>query len=59
MGFRGSQTAELVFENLLVPKENILGKENEGHKVVMSGLDFERATIAPISVGIAERALEI
>ena len=59
MGFRGSQTAELVFEDLLVPKENILGKENEGHKVVMSGLDFERATIAPISVGIAERALEI
>ena len=59
MGFRGSQTAELVFEDMLVSRENILGQEGEGHKVVMSGLDFERATIAPISVGISERALEI
>ena len=59
MGFRGSQTGELVFEDLFVPRENVLGSENEGHKVVMSGLDFERAAIAPISVGIAERALEI
>ena len=59
MGFRGSQTAELVFEDMRVPKENVLGEENLGHKVVMSGLDFERATIAPISVGMAERALEL
>jgi isovaleryl-CoA dehydrogenase len=59
MGFRGSQTAELVFEDLVVPKENIIGDENQGHKVVMGGLDFERATIAPISVGIAERALTL
>ena len=59
MGFRGSQTGELVFEDLFVPRENVLGSENEGHKVVMSGLDFERAAIAPISVGVAERALEI
>ena len=59
MGFRGSQTGELVFEDLFVPRENVLGSENEGHKVVMSGLDIERAAIAPISVGIAERALEI
>ncbi len=59
MGFRGSQTAELVFEDLIVPRENIVGEENQGHKVVMSGLDFERATIAPINVGMAERALEL
>ncbi len=59
MGFRGSQTGELVFEDLVVPRENIIGEENQGHKVVMGGLDFERATIAPISVGIAERALTI
>ena len=59
MGFRGSQTAELVFEDLVVPRENIVGEENQGHKVVMSGLDFERAMIAPINVGMAERALEL
>lgn len=59
MGFRGSQTAELVFEDLRVPVENIVGTEHEGHKVVMSGLDFERAIIACINVGVAERALEL
>ncbi|MBV1882107.1 MAG: acyl-CoA dehydrogenase family protein [Pseudomonadales bacterium] len=59
MGFRGSQTAELVFEDMRIPVENIVGKEHEGHRVVMSGLDFERAMAAPLSVGIAERALEL
>ncbi len=59
MGFRGSQTAELVFEDLRVPVENIVGAEHQGHQVVMSGLDFERAMIAPINTGIAERALEL
>lgn len=59
MGFRGSQTAELVFEDLRVPVENIVGVEHEGHRVVMSGLDFERAMIATINVGVAERALEL
>lgn len=59
MGFRGSPTAELVFDNLVVPVRNIIGVEHEGHQVVMSGLDYERAMIAPINVGIAERALEL
>lgn len=59
MGFRGSQTAELVFEDMRIPAENILGVEHQGHRVVMSGLDFERAMIGPINVGIAERALEL
>ncbi|GAB3100408.1 isovaleryl-CoA dehydrogenase [Aestuariicella hydrocarbonica] len=59
MGFRGSQTAELVFDNVRVPKENIVGELHQGHRVVMSGLDLERALIAPISLGIAERALEL
>ena len=59
MGFRGSQTAELVFEDCRVPVENVIGKENEGVKCVMSGLDLERATISPICVGMAERALEL
>ncbi len=59
MGFRGSQTAELVFEDCRVPAENLVGEENRGVKIVMSGLDLERAMIAPICLGVAERALEL
>ncbi|MGH8455442.1 MAG: acyl-CoA dehydrogenase family protein [Stenotrophobium sp.] len=59
MGFRGSQTGELVFENCRVPAENLVGEENKGVKVVMSGLDLERAMISPICLGIAERALAL
>lgn len=59
MGFRGSQTAELVFEECRVPAENLVGGENRGVKVVMSGLDLERAMISPICLGIAERAFAL
>lgn len=59
MGFRGSQTGELVFEDCRVPVENLVGQENRGVKVVMSGLDLERAMISPICLGIAERALAL
>ena len=59
MGFRGSQTNELFFEDFRVPAINMIGNEGEGHVTVMNGLDFERAMIAPISLGISERALEI
>ncbi|MEL6889950.1 MAG: acyl-CoA dehydrogenase family protein [Actinomycetota bacterium] len=59
MGFRGSQTAELVFTDMVVPAENIVGEIDQGHQVVMSGLDLERAMIAAINVGMAERALEL
>jgi isovaleryl-CoA dehydrogenase len=59
MGFRGSQTAELVFEDCKVPVENLVGGENAGVKVVMSGLDLERAMISPICLGIAERAFAL
>jgi len=59
MGFRGSQTAELVFEDCIVPAGNLVGEENKGVRVVMSGLDLERAMITPICLGIAERALEL
>jgi isovaleryl-CoA dehydrogenase len=48
MGFRGSQTGELVFDGCRVPADNLVGEENEGVKVVMSGLDLERAMIAPL-----------
>lgn len=59
MGFRGSQTAELVFDECRVPAENLVGGENRGVKVVMSGLDLERSMISPICLGIAERALQL
>jgi isovaleryl-CoA dehydrogenase len=59
MGFRGSQTAELVFADCRVPAGNLVGGENGGLAVVMSGLDLERAMIAPLCLGIAERALEL
>ena len=59
MGFRGSQTGELVFDNCRIPAANLVGEEDRGVKVVMSGLDLERAVIAPICLGIAERALQL
>ena len=59
MGFRGSQTGELVFENCSVPAANILGGESGGMAVLMGGLDIERAMIAPMCLGIAERALAL
>ena len=59
MGFRGSQTAELAFDGCRVPVRNRLGAENHGVRCLMSGLDLERAMIAPICIGIAERALEL
>ncbi len=59
MGFRGSQTGELLFEECRVPAENMVGAENEGVAIVMSGLDLERAMISPICLGVAERALEL
>ena len=57
MGFRGSQTGELVFQECRVPVENVLGGERGGLGVLMGGLDLERAMIAPMCLGIAERAL--
>ena len=59
MGFRGSQTAELAFDDCRVPVANRIGEENHGVACVMSGLDLERATISPICVGMAERALQL
>ena len=59
MGFRGSATGELLFEDCRVPAENLLGVENRGVEIVMSGLDLERAMGSPICLGIAERALQL
>ena len=59
MGHRGSQTGEIVFDNCVVPAENLLGEENRGVAVTMSGLDIERVWLATGAVGIAERCLEL
>ena len=57
MGIRGSATASLVFENCIVPEENLLGKEGEGFKIAMHTLDGGRIGIAAQALGIAEGAL--
>ncbi|NLY84942.1 MAG: acyl-CoA dehydrogenase [Tissierellia bacterium] len=58
MGIRASSTAELIFQNCIVPKENLLGKEGEGFKIAMSTLDGGRIGIAAQALGIASGALE-
>ncbi|KEJ94350.1 acyl-CoA dehydrogenase family protein [Sulfitobacter pseudonitzschiae] len=59
MGFRGSPTGELVFDECRVPASAMVGAENSGVSVVMSGLDLERAMVTSVCVGMAERALEL
>lgn len=58
MGIRSSVTAELVFNNVKVPKENLLGKEGEGFKIAMATLDGGRIGIAAQALGIAQGAYE-
>jgi isovaleryl-CoA dehydrogenase len=59
LGMRGSNTCELVFEDCEVPRENILGEENRGVTVLMSGLDYERAVLSGGPVGIMQACLDI
>ncbi len=59
LGMRGSETGELVFENMEVPEQNILGKLNEGIAVLMSGLDYERAVLAAGPLGIMQACFDI
>jgi alkylation response protein AidB-like acyl-CoA dehydrogenase len=59
MGIKGSQTAELIFENCEVPVENLLGKEGEGFKIAMRTLDRIRIGIGVQTLGIAQDALEL
>ena len=58
MGIRGSATCELIFENVKVPKENMLGKRGDGFKIAMKTLDGGRIGIAAQALGIAEGALD-
>ncbi len=59
LGMRGSNTCELVFEDCAVPVENILGRENGGVRVLMSGLDYERTVLAAGPVGIMQACLDV
>jgi isovaleryl-CoA dehydrogenase len=59
MGMRGSDTAELVFEDCEVPLENVLGAPGQGVNILMSGLDYERAVLAGGPLGIMQACLDV
>ncbi|MBB3284427.1 isovaleryl-CoA dehydrogenase [Mitsuaria sp. PDC51] len=58
LGMRGSHTGELVFQNVEVPAENVLGQVGGGTKVLMSGLDYERAVLAAGPIGIMQAVMD-
>ncbi len=58
LGMRGSNTAELIFEDCEVPFENVLGEEGKGVRVLMSGLDYERVVLSGIGTGIIAACLD-
>lgn len=58
LGMRGSNTAELIFKNVEVPFENVLGEEGCGTSVLMSGLDYERVVLAGIGLGIMAACMD-
>ncbi len=59
LGMRGSNTCELVFEDCEIPYENILGEENKGVQVLMSGLDYERVVLSAGPLGIMAACLDV
>ncbi|HBC0466905.1 TPA: isovaleryl-CoA dehydrogenase [Legionella pneumophila] len=59
LGMRGSNTCELVFDQCVVPSENVLGVVNQGVKVLMSGLDYERTILAAGPVGIMQACMDV
>ncbi|EXL10032.1 isovaleryl-CoA dehydrogenase [Aquamicrobium defluvii] len=59
LGMRGSNTGELVFDNVEVPFENVLGEEGKGVEVLMSGLDYERTVLAGGPLGIMAACLDV
>ncbi|MFH0272895.1 isovaleryl-CoA dehydrogenase [Vibrio jasicida] len=58
LGMRGSNTCELVFQDCVVPKENVLGELNRGVEVLMSGLDYERVVLAAGPLGIMQTCMD-
>lgn len=59
LGWRSSDTGEIFFENVRVPKENLIGKENEGFLYIMNNFQYERMTLAVGCIAAAEKALEL
>ena len=59
LGMRGSDTCELVFEDCEVPEENVLGEDGRGVKILMSGLDYERAVLAAGPLGIMQACMDV
>ena len=59
LGMRGSHTGELVFQDCEIPEENVLGQVNGGVKVLMSGLDYERAVLSGGPVGIMQAVMDV
>ena len=59
LGMRGSDTAELVFDNCEVPEENVLGQVGHGVNILMSGLDYERAVLAAGPLGIMQACMDV
>jgi isovaleryl-CoA dehydrogenase len=59
LGMRGSDTAELIFQDCEVPQENVLGEAGRGVSVLMSGLDYERAVLAAGPLGIMQAAMDV
>ena len=59
LGMRGSETGELVFEGCEVPEENVLGQVGGGVRVLMSGLDYERAVLSAGPIGIMQAAMDV
>jgi isovaleryl-CoA dehydrogenase len=59
LGMRGSDTGELVFEDVEIPEENVLGQVDGGVKVLMSGLDYERAVLAAGPTGIMQACMDV
>ena len=59
LGMRGSDTGELVFQDCEVPAENVLGKVNEGVRILMSGLDYERVVLAAGPIGIMRAVMDL
>ena len=59
LGMRGSPTAELIFDNCEVPEANVMGALNGGVRVLMSGLDYERAVLAAGPIGIMEACIDV
>ncbi len=59
LGMRGSDTGELVFQDCEVPEENVVGRVNEGVRILMSGLDYERVVLSAGPIGIMRNAMDI